>query len=109
VLELSNIFAIDIAGYAIMNNHYHIVVHIDQERAGQWTVQEICNRWHRLFSGNDLSRRFVKMQKLSVSEEKRLGEIVDEWRDRLINPGWFMRCLNEPIARDEKIERVRLD
>lgn len=104
ILELSKIFAIDIAGYAIMNNHYHIVVHIDQDRAGQWTVRETCNRWHRLFSGNDLSRRFLKDERLSASEEKRLAENAEEWRSRLFALDWFMRCLNEPIAREANLE-----
>ncbi len=28
MLEISTIFSIDIAAYAILNNHYHVVVHI---------------------------------------------------------------------------------
>ena len=37
MLELAGVFAIDIAAYAVMSNHYHIVVHIDGERAKKWT------------------------------------------------------------------------
>jgi hypothetical protein len=37
LLELPKVFAIDIATYAIMNNHYHVIFHIntDRARAGQ--------------------------------------------------------------------------
>ena len=28
---LSEIFAIDIAAYAVMNNHYHLVLRVDKE------------------------------------------------------------------------------
>ena len=37
ILELAGVFAIEIAAYAVMINHYHIVVRIDGERAKKWT------------------------------------------------------------------------
>ena len=42
MLELATIFSIDVASYAIMNNHYHVVVHIDQEKADKWSERQIC-------------------------------------------------------------------
>ncbi len=33
LLDLSTIFAIDVAGFAIMSNHYHVVLHIDKAEA----------------------------------------------------------------------------
>ncbi|MFT5665718.1 MAG: hypothetical protein ACI9JR_003127 [Gammaproteobacteria bacterium] len=99
LLDLAAIFAIDIAAYAIMSNHYHVVLHINKERANNWSDIEVCERWHALFSGNDLSGRYLKGLVLSPTEEQRLQVLVDRWRDRLIDISWFMRCLNEPIAR----------
>ena len=33
LLELPGIFAIDIAAYAIMSNHYHVLLHVDKDAA----------------------------------------------------------------------------
>jgi len=104
LLALSTIFAIDIAAYAIMSNHYHVVLHIDKDQASNWTVREICEHWHELFSGNDLSNRYLSGNTLSPVEEQQLLLKVDCWRERLIDISWFMRCLNEPIAREANHE-----
>ena len=37
LLELSDIFASDIAAYAVMSNHYHVGLHIDRSAAQQWS------------------------------------------------------------------------
>ena len=34
--QLQSIFAVDIAAYAIMSNHYHLVVHIDAQATKEW-------------------------------------------------------------------------
>ncbi len=51
ILELAGVFAIDVAAYSVMSNHYHIVVRIDGERAKKWTDEEVLNRWTQLFTG----------------------------------------------------------
>ncbi|MAK90060.1 MAG: transposase, partial [Oleibacter sp.] len=57
LLELPGIFAIDIAAYAIMSNHYHVVLHVDKDAALAWSDKEVISRWHLLFKGNLLSQR----------------------------------------------------
>jgi len=104
ILELSTIFAIDVAAYAVMSNHYHVVLHLDRDLVRQWTDEEVCTRWSALFTGNDLCRRFLAGQPLDKAEQQRLSENIDIWRDRLIDISWFMRCLNEPIAREANRE-----
>ena len=104
LLELSNIFAIDIAAYAIMSNHYHAVLHINAQRAKSWSDQEVAERWHSLFKGTQFSRKFVRGEPLSDAEWIYLRISLDEWRERLTSVSWFMRVLNEAIAREANFE-----
>jgi len=97
--ELGQVFSIDICAYAIMSNHYHVVLHIDHETATNWTTDRVIARWHTLFSGNLLSQHYESGITLSKAERDALDVCVEEWRRRLMNISWFMRVLNEHIAR----------
>ena len=99
IILLSEIFAIDVAAYAIMSNHYYLVVRIDQDRALNWDRAEVIERWYRLFSRHTLVDRFLAGESLSSAERDAVDALVDTWRERLYDLGWFMRCLNEHIAR----------
>src|SRR3546814_6858788 len=37
---LGETFAIDIPAYAVMSNHYHLVLHIDKARSDSWRSEE---------------------------------------------------------------------
>ena len=104
LLELASIFAIDIAAYAVMSNHYHVVLHISQKQALSWSVWEVIERWQRLFKGSLLSQRFYQGETLSKAELNALSDQVCVWRERLMSISWFMRCANEPIAREANHE-----
>lgn len=104
LLEISSIFAIDIAAFAVMSNHYHVVLHINHAQALGWSNTEVMEQWHRLFKGSFLSQRFVDGESLSTAERNALSDQIEEWRSRLMSISWFMRCVNEPIAREANNE-----
>ena len=45
ILALADIFAIDLYGYAVMSNHYHLIVNLEPARAALWTDEEVVDRW----------------------------------------------------------------
>ncbi len=47
--NLSEVFAIDVAAYAVMHNHYHIVLRVDQETAESWNGIEVIERWNTFY------------------------------------------------------------
>jgi REP element-mobilizing transposase RayT len=99
IFELRSIFAIDVLAYAVMSNHVHLVLQVDQQAALDWQPREVGERWTRLFGGNPLVRSFVAGERLSEAQMSAVDERIAEYRGRLHDISWFMRCLNEPIAR----------
>ena len=62
VKQLSSIFAIEIAAYAIMSNHYHLVVKVNKQHALDWSEEQVINRWYQLYKGNNLIDRYIKIK-----------------------------------------------
>jgi len=101
---LTEVFAIELCAYALMSNHYHLVLRLVPNRAEQWTDRDIAMRWKRLYTGPDWLTRFLDGATLSATESSMLTEWLPRWRSRLTDLSWFMRCLNEHIARAANAE-----
>jgi hypothetical protein len=103
---LSGIFAMDVAAYAVMSNHYHLVLHIDSGRAEAWSDEEVLRRWTRLFRGPEPVRRWLADPGAPCGDGVRLAiqGYVETYRARLQDVSWFMRVLNETIARQANLE-----
>ena len=101
---LSTVFAIDLCAYAVMSNHYHVVIRIDVEKAGRWDDSEVAERWLRLFAGPALIHDWQSGAVLSRTQRLIAKQFINCWRQRLTDVSWFMRCLNEPIARQANHE-----
>ncbi|QQX81056.1 transposase [Shewanella sp. KX20019] len=104
ILKLTEVFAIDVAAYAVMSNHLHIVLYIDLETANQWSDREVVIQWHKLFNGTDLTQKFSKGEVIEECMVIPLKHLIATYRSRLSDISWFMRCLNEPIARQANFE-----
>jgi len=104
LLKLSAIFAIDVAAYAVMSNHLHVVLHIDLEQVNVWSDRDIVQQWHKLFNGTALTQKFAKGEVIDEHLVAQLKHQIAIYRSRLSDISWFMRCLNEPIARQANFE-----
>jgi REP element-mobilizing transposase RayT len=96
---LTQMFAIDVAAYALMSNHYHLVVRVDTAKAATWSSLDIATRWQMLFRIPEAVARYVQGESSSDSENQMIEKIIETWRQRLCDISWFMRCMNEYIAR----------
>lgn len=104
IKSLSRVFAIDVAAYAVMSNHYHVVVRVDEEEASAWSSTEVIHRWHTFFKLPVMISRFLKGECTTSAELKVVDKIIEKWRERLMDISWFMRLLNESIARESNKE-----
>lgn len=96
---LCSVFAVDLCAYAIMSNHYHVVLRINVDQVKHWSDQEVARRWMQLFSGPLLMHQYLRNTGLGEHELENVADLFATWRRRLSDLSWFMRCLNEPIAR----------
>ena len=46
---LASVFSIDVCAYAVMSNHYHLVLFINQDEVDSWGKEEVIARWAQLF------------------------------------------------------------
>jgi REP element-mobilizing transposase RayT len=96
---LCSVFAVDLCAYAVMSNHYHIVIRINQDQAMAWSDREVAERWMQIFTGPMLMHSHLAGTELTALELEQVAELTAKWRQRLCDISWFMRCINEPIAR----------
>ncbi len=101
---LSQVFAIDVCAYAIMSNHYHLVLHINTATAESWTDEEVAQHWTTLYKTPLLVSRWLNGELKSKGEINKTLELIGEWRERLTDISWFMRNLNEYVAREANKE-----
>jgi REP element-mobilizing transposase RayT len=104
LLHLSTVFAIDVCAYAVMSNHVHVVVHVDVDKALGWSDKQTLALWHTLYKGTLLTQKFMRNESLTASEHISLQDTIKIYRLRLHNISWFMRNLNEYIARQANKE-----
>ena len=87
-----------------MSNHHHLVLHVDFKSAKQAEPKEIVRRWHQLCKPKDVSQKFINSEHLEPYEINQLNVLIDTWRTRLFDISWFMKLLNEKIARQANKE-----
>ncbi|RKF18679.1 transposase [Alginatibacterium sediminis] len=107
LLKLAGIFSIDVCAYAVMSNHTHLVLHVDQQQALSWSMDEVLQRWHSLHKGTLLAQRYLNPELRSELDAVQLQAVSDTaeiYRQRLYDLSWFMRHLNEHIAREANKE-----
>ena len=97
---LSKCFAAEVAGYAVMSNHVHVIVRMDAAMASTWSAVDVARRWASVYPRKYLSDGTpVLPSEADIAAMAKDGVKVGLWRTRLADLGWFMKAFKEPIAR----------
>jgi len=99
ILELGGIFACGIYAYAIMSNHYHLVVHMSPSSANDSRAYEVARRWVKLYPTGKSDTDQLKVEAIVVNEI-----MIKIYRQRLTDLSWLMKSISEPIARRANVE-----
>ncbi|MBL4660382.1 MAG: transposase [Alcanivoracaceae bacterium] len=102
IKELAGVFNIDVCAYAIMSNHYHLVLKVNC--TNDWSERKCLIDWSSLCKIPDICQRYIKHEGLSKAELAFVYLQADVYRKRLMDISWFMKLLNEHIARSANIE-----
>jgi REP element-mobilizing transposase RayT len=106
--KLVEIFAIDAAGYAVLDNHLHVLLRTAPQRARDWSPREVAERWSRLYPKSVMRWTGTRSNGLDPDEGVPASAIdalaakpkrISTLRDRLADLSWFMKCLKEPLSR----------
>src|SRR5690554_3434747 len=68
---LASVFAVDVAAYAVMSNHYHLVVKLSPDDIEPWSMDEVLARWCSLYKGPPLVQRYHRGDELCAAELRR--------------------------------------
>jgi hypothetical protein len=97
---LAALFAVEVAGYAVMSNHLHVIVRMQRDTPHAWNAQEVARRWFAIYPAAYFADGTPKpASDALVAAKSADAHWVGERRKRLADLGWFMKALKEHIAK----------
>jgi REP element-mobilizing transposase RayT len=102
IKSLALVFNIDVCAYAVMSNHYHLVLKINSTK--NWNEKQVLAYWSQLCTPKPLCQKFLKGEQLSKAELELVYLQTDIYRKRLMSISWYMKMLNEYIAKKANLE-----
>jgi hypothetical protein len=75
----------------------HIVLKVNS--TNNWNAPQVLMTWCSLYSLPVLCDRYLKGEINTEAELRRVKEYVSEYRSRLASVSWYMKAINEYIAR----------
>ena len=97
---LAKWFAIDVLDFAILSNHFHLLLRNRPDIVATWSDEEVARRWLmicpvRKSKGGEPAEPTESDLATITNNPQKLKEI----RERLSHISWFMRLIAGPLAR----------
>ena len=102
--QLAPCFAVDVYSYAVLSNHFHLVLRHDPLAHRDWSGEEVARRWFEAFPpterGAVVEALKPERRELLLGDPLRLARA----RDTLGSMSHFMKHLKQPVARRANLE-----
>jgi len=96
---LAGNFAVSVAGFAILDNHLHLLVRLEPDMGKELSDEEVIRRWVNVYPPRTLDLEDEKLFKAWIDYHLKDTKLIEKYRERLQNLGWFMKALKEPLSR----------
>lgn len=98
--QLHGVYAVEVCRYAIMGNHFHLIVRVNPAMATGWSDHEVVARWAQLHPPRDWGHRPLQSEPLAqwIANLSRIPEAVAELRRKLADLGQFMKEFKQRVA-----------
>lgn len=98
--QLGGAFSVDIYAYAIMSNHFHLVVFYDPTAPERWSDLEVVERWMRVSPPKRVDGSVDEaLKQLRITAVLQDPSQLSALRTKLGSLSLFMKLLKQPIAR----------
>ena len=94
--QLSRLFAIVVCAYAVMSNHYHLVLKVESDTAANWSEREVAERWAALFQWPLLVRRWYQGESLIEPELAVVQQLIGP---EMALKTWLGRPIGKMVVR----------
>jgi hypothetical protein len=74
--------------------------------AESWKDNKVLYRWGHLFTGLPAVQQWRSNKLINLADYETLNRIIEQYRNRLEDLDWFMKFLNEPLARQTNKEEI---
>ncbi|MBA3938555.1 MAG: transposase [Planctomycetes bacterium] len=99
IREHAALFAIDICAYAVMANHFHLVVITHPERCAAWSPEVVALHWAAIFPKRASDGAAMPADPAELARRSADSAWVAKHRERLGSVSWFMKVMKERLAR----------
>ena len=98
-------FGIDVIGFSVLSNHFHVVLRNRPDVVATWPDEEVAQRWRMLCplrkQPDGTPQTPTQDEILSIVRDPNR---VQELRTRLSHISWFMKMVSERVARRANAE-----
>lgn len=92
--ELSKVFSVRVRVLRAADKPISIIIQTDETMIDGWSDQDVVRRWARICQPKPIEHRSIELTDEWVEIQLKNTEWIQEIRQRLKSPGWFMKFLN---------------